>query len=94
LGAGCAGGAPAAAIEAGARSLHCQGQELESALNRETSQVREYVVGCNFTYTRVQCRDGRCYTAAVEPPCLGMKECFEEDPVTLEWKLASELAKR
>jgi hypothetical protein len=92
LTAACARGAPDAAVASGARSLHCGRAELESTLNRETPKVREYVVACNFMYTRVQCSDGGCRPAAVEPPCIGKKDCFEEDPVTLEWKPPAALA--
>jgi len=90
----CARGAPDAAVATGARNLHCARTELDSVLNRETSKVREYVVACNFMYTRVHCTDAGCHPAAVQPPCLGQKDCFEEDPVTLEWKPPTELGHR
>ena len=68
-------------------SFKCPTSELEAGVSRETPQVREWIVGCNFIYARVHCRDGRCYRAPVEPPCMGDLPCFEEDPVTLEWNL-------
>lgn len=80
--------APDAVIEAGARNLHCPRSEIEVALNRETRSVREYAVACNFTYTLVHCTDSGCRPAPVKPPCVGDAPCFEEDPETLEWRLA------
>jgi hypothetical protein len=68
-------------------SLRCSESELEAGLNRETPKVREYIVGCNFVYTRVLCTDQGCRRAPPKPPCMGNLPCFEEDPVTLEWKL-------
>lgn len=56
-------------------------------LNRTTPKVREYVVGCDFMYTRVHCTEQGCHPAEVKPPCIGDMPCFEEDPVTLEWRL-------
>lgn len=79
--------APDAVLETGSRNLHCPRSELEVALNRETSQVREYAVACNFTYTRVHCTKEGCRSAPLEPPCVGNLPCFEEDPITLEWRL-------
>jgi len=65
----------------------CPPGELEAGLNRETPKVREWIVGCNFIYARIHCRDGRCYRAPPEPPCMGDLPCFKEDPVTLEWDI-------
>lgn len=79
---------PDAVIEAGARNLHCPRSELEVALNRETRSVREYAVACNFTYTLVHCTKSGCRPAPVKPPCVGDAPCFEEDPETLEWRMA------
>jgi hypothetical protein len=79
---------PDAVIEAGARNLHCPRSELEVALNRETRSVREYAVACNFTYTLVHCTKSGCRPAPVKPPCVGDTPCFEEDPETLEWRMA------
>jgi len=87
LGSSSCASAPDAVLEAGGRNLHCPRRELEVALNRETAQVREYAVACNFMYTRVHCTKTGCYSAPLEPPCVGNLPCFEEDPVTLEWRL-------
>ncbi len=87
--AGCAS-APDAVLDVGARNLQCGRSELEVALNRETPSVREYAVACNFMYTLVHCTDRGCRPASVKPPCVGNLPCFEEDPETLEWKLAGD----
>jgi hypothetical protein len=79
---------PDAVLEAGARNLHCPRAEIEVALNRETRSVREYAVACNFTYTLVHCTKSGCRPAPVRPPCVGDVPCFEEDPETLEWRMA------
>lgn len=79
--------APDAVLETGSRALRCPRRELEVALNRETSEVREYAVACNFMYTRVHCTNEGCRPAPAEPPCVGKLPCFEEDPMTLEWRL-------
>jgi hypothetical protein len=83
----CAGSEPAAVIQMGSRNLRCPRSELSSELNRTTPKVREYIVGCDFMYTRVHCTDKGCHPAEVKPPCIGDMPCFEEDPVTLEWRL-------
>lgn len=49
--------------------------------------VREYLVGCEFMYTRVHCTNAGCYPAEPEPPCMGDLPCFKENPVTLRWEL-------
>jgi hypothetical protein len=60
---------------------------MEFVLNRETPKVREYLVGCDFTYTKVHCSSSAgCVPAKPRPPCFG-GGCFEEDPITLEWTL-------
>lgn len=87
---GCGGAAPEAVLETGTRSLRCSRGELETTLHRETPLVREYLVGCNFMYARVHCRGDRCYPAQTRPPCIQGAPCFEEDPLTLEWKLEDE----
>ena len=89
---GCSAGAPDGVIETGTRQLRCSRSELDTTLNRDTGTVREYYVGCNFMYARVQCRGERCYPAHPEPPCMPNMPCFEEDPKTLEWKLDGEVA--
>jgi hypothetical protein len=81
---GCASSEPGV-LQAGSRNLKCQRGEVEMALNRETAKVREYLVGCEFMYTRVHCTDAGCYPAKIKPPCIGDVPCFKEDPVTLEW---------
>ncbi len=87
LGVASCASTPDAVLQAGASNLHCKNQELEVALNRETAVVREYAVACNFMYTRVHCTNGGCRPAPIEPPCVGNLPCFEEDPITLEWRL-------
>ena len=83
----CAGSEPRAVVQIGTKNLHCPRAEVETMLNRETPKVREYLVGCNFMYTRVHCRSDGCYQAKPEPPCFEGIPCFKEDPVTLEWVL-------
>lgn len=87
MGTSSCASAPDAVLETGSRNLHCPRRELEVALNRETTQVREYAVACNFMYTRVHCTKAGCRPAPLEPPCVGNLPCFEEDPITLEWRL-------
>jgi len=84
----CARDAPVAAVNAGMRNLKCPRSDVELTLARETPKVREYVVACDFMYTRVHCSDRGCQPAPLQPPCVG-DACFEEDPVTLQWKLKS-----
>jgi hypothetical protein len=84
---GCASSEPAAVVQAGTRSLKCPRSEVETMLNRETPKVREYLVGCDFMYTRVHCTAAGCYLAKPRPVCLEGVPCLEEDPVTLEWRL-------
>jgi hypothetical protein len=79
---------PDAVIEAGARNLQCPRSEIEVVLHRETRSVREYAVACNFIYTLVHCTKSGCRSAPVKPPCVGDLPCFEEDPETLEWRIA------
>ena len=78
---------PDAVLETGGMNLSCPRKDLEVALNRETPVVREYAVACNFMYTRVHCTKTGCRSAPLEPPCVGNLPCFEEDPVSLEWRL-------
>jgi len=96
---GCAAGEPAAVLTLGSRNLRCQRSELETALHRESSQVREYYVGCDFMYTRVLCEKtskasgaAACHPARPQPPCFG-GGCFRENPVTFEWELDETLAR-
>jgi hypothetical protein len=93
--AGCSWGSnePPAVLSLGARNLRCQRSEVETALHRESSKVREYYVGCDFMYTRVLCSDEGCHPAKPQPPCYG-GGCFKEDPLTFEWELDESLAQR
>ena len=67
--------------------LKCPANEIETAVNRETPAVREWIAACDFMYTRVHCTKDGCYAAEPEPPCIGNMPCFKEDPVTLKWVL-------
>jgi hypothetical protein len=76
----------------GANNLRCQRGEVETALHRQSSRVREYYVGCDFMYTRVLCNEANeCHPKKPQPPCFA-GGCFKEDPVTFEWELDEELA--
>jgi hypothetical protein len=83
----CASAEPPGVVRVGSRNLNCPRAEIETMLNRETPKVREYLVGCNFMYTRVHCTSDGCYAAKPEPPCFDGMPCFKEDPVTLQWVL-------
>jgi hypothetical protein len=67
--------------------LKCPSGDFEAGVARETTKVREWYVGCDFIYARVHCDESGCHPAPVKPPCIGDLQCFEEDPVTLEWEL-------
>jgi hypothetical protein len=89
---------PNAVLRVGSNNLRCPQGDLETALHRETSQVREYYVGCDFMYTRVLCTKpsagqvaAPCHPARPQPPCFG-GGCFTENPNTLEWELDESLA--
>jgi len=71
------------------KQLNCPADEVYAVINRTTPEVREWIVGCEFYYTRVHCGRAGCEPARPKPPCIGNLECFEEDPLTLEWTLAS-----
>jgi hypothetical protein len=98
---GCGGAnEPNAILQVGSRNLRCPASDLETALNRESSQVREYYVGCDFIYTRVLCEKptatqpaAQCHPAKPQPPCFG-GGCFKENPVTFEWELDGGVASR
>src|SRR4051812_43892385 len=91
---GCGGASePNAVLQVGSRNLRCPARDLETALHRESSQFREYYVGCDFIYTRVLCAKpsptqptAQCHPAKPRPPCFG-GACFKENPVTFEWEL-------
>jgi hypothetical protein len=90
----CASSEPAAVLQVGSRNLKCPRDEVQTTLNRTTPKVREYLVGCDFMYTRVHCTDSECHPAEVKPPCIGDMPCFEEDPVTLQWRLPADAVAR
>jgi len=92
LAGGCAGTEQATVLQVGSRNLKCRRSELESTLSRTTPKVREYLVGCDFMFSRVHCSDQGCHPAEVKAPCIGDLPCFEEDPITLEWRLPPKLA--
>ena len=83
----CASSEEPRVLAAADRRLKCARSEIETKLNRETPVVREYLVGCEFMYTRVHCTSEQCYPAETEPPCIGELPCFKENPVTLRWEL-------
>jgi hypothetical protein len=93
--AGCSswGSESSAVLRVGSRNLRCPTSDLETALQRESSQAREYYVGCDFMYTRVLCDKpgagqtaSQCHPAKPQPPCVGGR-CFKENPLTFEWEL-------
>ena len=67
------------------RSLQCPAGDIEIARDRETAEVREYTAGCDMMVVDVLCSARGCHAAKPKPPCTP-DHCFEEDPVTLEWK--------
>jgi hypothetical protein len=83
----CASSEEPQVLAAADRRLKCARSEIETKLNRETPVVREYLVGCEFMFTRVHCTSEGCYPAEAEPPCIGELPCFKENPVTLRWEL-------
>lgn len=98
--AGCSswGSESSAVLRVGSRNLRCPTSDLETALQRESSQAREYYVGCDFMYTRVLCDKpgagqtaSQCHPAKPQPPCFA-GGCFKENPVTFEWELDETLA--
>jgi hypothetical protein len=94
LASGCSGADQQnAVLRVASRNLRCPASDLETTLNRESSQVREYYVGCDFIYTRVLCdkpnanqATAQCHLAKPQPPCFG-GSCFKENPVTFDWEL-------
>jgi hypothetical protein len=96
---GCAGANESGAVlRVGSQNLRCPTSDLETALHRESSRVREYYVGCDFMYTRVLCDKpgagqaaAQCHPAKPQPPCFG-GGCFKENPTTFEWELDETLA--
>jgi hypothetical protein len=90
---GCAGTEQATVLQVGAQNLKCPRSELETTLSRTTPKVREYLVGCDFMFSRVHCTDRGCRLADVKPPCIGDMPCFEEDPITLKWRLPDKVAR-
>lgn len=90
---GCASAEEPEVVDAAARRLKCARSEIETRLNRETPVVREYLVGCEFMFTRVHCTADGCYPAEAEPPCMGDLPCFEQNPLTLRWELDGQVAR-
>lgn len=84
---GCANQESVQAKAAVVDRIKCQSGDIEAGVNRETSKVREWYVGCDFVYTRVHCDGEGCHPAPTKPPCIGELPCFKEDPETLEWSL-------
>jgi hypothetical protein len=85
--AGCANQEAARAKAVAASDRVCGEHELSAGIERETEAVREWIVGCNFTYVRVHCTDEGCMRAEPKPPCMGDMPCLVEDPITLKWEL-------
>ena len=83
----CASGEPLSVKSVAVRQLKCSPDDVYAVVNRTTPKVREWIVGCDFYYARVHCTSGGCEPARPKPPCIGELTCFEEDPVTLEWRL-------
>lgn len=84
---GCASHEPLGVRSIAQRQLKCAPDDVYAVVNRETPRVREWIVGCEFYYTRVLCAADGCSVATPRPPCFGDEACFEEDPMTLEWTL-------
>lgn len=87
---GCASAEPRAVRHAAIEQLDCSPDAVYAVVNRTTSEVQEWYTGCDFKYLRVHCRSDGCAPAGPRPPCLGEGECFEEDPVTLKWRLVAQ----
>lgn len=85
--ASCASNEPVAVRSIAQRQLRCAADDLYAVVNRTTPRVEEWIVGCEFYYTRVLCSAEGCRVPSPKPPCFGDMECFEEDPTTLEWTL-------
>ncbi len=86
--AACASSEAGRAKTVAEENLTCNPTEMEAAVERQTPEVREWFVACDFTYTRVHCSDAGCAQAPPKPPCIGDLQCFVENPRTLEWELA------
>jgi hypothetical protein len=84
---GCASHEPLGVRNVAIQDLRCAPDDVYAVLNRTTPKVREWIVGCEFYYRRVLCSDAGCAPAGPKPPCLGELQCFDEDPVTLEWTM-------
>lgn len=83
----CASHAPSGVKSVAQRQLRCSADDIYAVVNRTTPRVQEWIVGCEFYYTRVLCSSEGCRIPTPKPPCFGESECFEEDPTTLEWTL-------
>lgn len=84
---GCASHEPLGVRSVAQRQLKCASDDIYAVVNRTTPRVREWIVGCEFYYTRVLCSADGCHVPSPKPACFGDDECFKEDPVTLEWTL-------
>lgn len=83
----CASHEPLGVRSVAQRQLRCAPDDIYAVVNRTTPRVQEWIVGCEFYYTRVLCTADGCRVPTPKPPCFGDLECFQEDPVTLEWTL-------
>ena len=84
---GCVSHDPPGVRSVAQRQLKCAPDDVYAVINRTTPRVQEWIVGCEFYYTRVLCSANGCQVPTPKPPCFGDQECFEEDPMTLEWTL-------
>lgn len=83
----CTSHAPVGVRSVAQRQLRCAPDDIYAVVNRTTPRVQEWIVGCEFYYTRVLCSSEGCRVPSPKPPCFGADDCFSEDPVTLEWTL-------
>lgn len=92
--ASCASRESVQARSVAAPRLQCPEGEAEIALGRQTPEVREWLVACDFAYVRIHCSKGTCTPAPARPRCVGELWCFDEDPVTLKWVLNDDVPRR
>jgi hypothetical protein len=92
---GCANPEATRASLVAANRLRCDPDDMSAGIERSTPVVREWIVGCDFTYTRVHCTDQGCTQAPPVPPCVSEDmPCMVEDPVTLKWVMLEDLKQR